>query len=79
MINKKYLFALLSVCAISLTSCEQVKDYKEHLNSYVYTMPFHDNFNILQLTDIHWNYNSSTARSKKNYNLMLQFLYKGIF
>ena len=65
MINKKYLFALLSVCAISLTSCEQVKDYKEHLNSYVYKMDFHENFNILQLTDIHWNYNSSTARSKK--------------
>ena len=65
MIKKKYLFVLLSVCAISLTSCEQVKDFRTHLQDYVETMNYHDGFNILQLTDIHWNYNTSTVNSKR--------------
>ena len=72
MIKKKYLFVLLSVCAISLTSCEQVKDYKEHLHDYVATMKFHTGFNILQLTDIHWNYNSSTEASKRYLDKVFQ-------
>ena len=47
-----------------LTSCGQVSKYADHLEDYVFTMKYHDNFNILQLTDIHWNANSSTFESK---------------
>ena len=47
-----------------LTSCGQVSKYSEHLDDYVFTMKYHKNFNILQLTDIHWNMNSSTYESK---------------
>ena len=36
-----------------------------NLNDYVYSMNFHNNFNVLQLTDIHWNNNSSTTDSKQ--------------
>lgn len=50
--------------SIALSSCGAVIDYKEHLEDYVYAMQYHDNFNVLQLTDIHWNYNSSAAASK---------------
>jgi predicted MPP superfamily phosphohydrolase len=47
-----------------LTSCGQVSKYVDHLEDYVFAMQYHDNFNILQLTDIHWNANTSTFESK---------------
>ena len=61
--KKQALIAVMSVLSISLTSCSGVKDYKEHLDDYVQTMKYHGDFNVLQLTDIHWNYNSSTVAS----------------
>ncbi len=63
--KKTSLLFLLPVAAIALTSCEQIKKYSEHLDDYVFTMEYQDGFNILQLTDIHWNYNTSTVSSKQ--------------
>lgn len=63
--KSKSILILLPVLSVALTSCDQVRKYEEHLDDYVYAMKFHDDFNILQLTDIHWNYNSSTASSKQ--------------
>lgn len=63
--NKNAKFVLLSVASVALAACQQTKDYKEHLEDYVVTMPYKANFNILQLTDIHWNANSSTMASKR--------------
>ena len=63
--KSKSILILLPVLSVALTSCGQVRKYEEHLDDYVYAMAFHDDFNILQLTDIHWNYNSSTASSKQ--------------
>ena len=63
--KSKSILILLPVLSVALTSCGQVRKYEEHLDDYVYAMKFHDNFNILQLTDIHWNYNSSTVSSKQ--------------
>ena len=53
--------------SMTLTSCGQVMDFRkeENLDKYVLSMDYHENFNVLQLTDIHWNYNSSTSRSKQ--------------
>ena len=65
MIKSKFLFILLSVSAIALTSCETTKNYVDHLDDYAFSMKYHDNFNILQLTDIHWNANTSTLKSKQ--------------
>lgn len=48
-----------------LTSCGQTIKYEEHLPDYVFDMDYRQNFNILQLTDIHWNINSSTYESKQ--------------
>lgn len=62
--KSKYLLILLPVLSVALTSCSQVKKYEEHLNDYVYKMQYQKNFNILQLTDIHWNVNTSTKASK---------------
>ena len=62
--NKKSLFVAPLMMSLLLTSCGNVIDYKEHLEDYVYAMKYHDDFNVLQLTDIHWNYNSSTVKSK---------------
>ena len=62
--KKTTLLVLMSVGAFSLTACAGVKKYEEHLEDYVVNMQFHENFNVLQLTDIHWNYNSSTAANK---------------
>ncbi len=63
----KILFMLMPVMSMTLTSCGQVMDFRkeENLDKYVLSMDYHENFNVLQLTDIHWNYNSSTSRSKQ--------------
>ena len=63
--KSKSILILLPVLSVALTSCGQVRKYEEHLDDYVYAMKFHDDFNILQLTDIHWNFNSSTVSSKQ--------------
>ena len=57
-----------------LTSCGQVKKYEELIedDSYVYVMRYHDNFNVLQLTDIHWNANTSTIASKRYLDKVLK-------
>ena len=60
----KYLGILLPVMAVSLTSCSQAMKYAEHLDDYVAKMTYRTGFNILQLTDIHWNNNTSSQESK---------------
>lgn len=64
--NKKTRFLPVLLMPFLLTSCGKVIDYKDdaNLDKYVFEMPYHQNFNILQLTDIHWNINSSTYESK---------------
>lgn len=57
---------LLSSAVMCLASCGKTLDYSSNLGAYVHAMNYHPNFNILQLTDIHWNYNSSTT-SSRNY------------
>lgn len=61
--NKRNIL-LLSTAILSLASCGQTKGYANHLEDYVRAMQYHDDFNILQLTDIHWNANTSTMASK---------------
>lgn len=55
---------LLSASMVLLASCGQKVTYKDHLEDYVFTMQYHKNFNILQLTDIHWSATTSTISSK---------------
>jgi len=62
--NKKMGILSLLIAPLVLTSCGQVKKYADNLKDYVFTMKYHQNFNILQLTDIHWNANTSTYESK---------------
>ena len=62
---KKILTIIPTVALIvGLSSCGKPIDYKENLDYYIYSMKFHEDFNILQLADIHWNYNTSTSESK---------------
>ena len=60
----KSFLLFVPLMSLALTSCSNVLNWNDHLDSYVRTMQFHDDFNILQLTDIHWNANSSTMASK---------------
>ena len=62
----KKILTLISTLALilGLCSCGKSIDYKDNLDDYIYAMEFHENFNILQLADIHWNYNTSTSESK---------------
>ena len=62
--KNKFLLVMMSVGVMTLSACGQVMDYKSNLMEYVKTLQFHNDYNILQLTDIHWNYNSSTTASK---------------
>lgn len=63
--NKKLFIAVIPLLSAVLSSCGSAYNYQEHLDDYVRTMKFHDQFNVLQLTDIHWNVNSSTMASKR--------------
>ncbi len=47
-----------------LTSCNTSFHYIDHLQDYVINLKYHDAYNILQLTDIHWNITTSTISSK---------------
>lgn len=62
--NSKILLSILPVVAISLTSCGNTVHYEDILDDYVEVMEYHNNFNILQLTDIHWNINTDGNSSK---------------
>ena len=59
---------ILSTCipllAITLSGCGNIIKYEENLEKYIYTMQYHEKFNVLQLSDIHWNANTSTMVSK---------------
>ena len=68
----KKTFIFLPVLSLLLTGCGSVTDYKEHLEDYVFKMNYHQNFNILQLTDIHWDMNSSTYESKTYMDKLLK-------
>jgi predicted MPP superfamily phosphohydrolase len=60
------------IAPLLLTSCGKVLKYAEHLDDYVFTMQYHQNFNILQLTDIHWNINTSSYESKNYMDKVLK-------
>ena len=62
---KKKLFCIImaAVMLLSFAGCAKTQRYEEHLDDYVFNMKYHDKFNILQLTDIHWNVNTSTTAS----------------
>ena len=62
--KNKTLLIFLPVLSVTLSGCGSVLNYKEHLDDYVFTMKYHKDFNVLQLTDIHWNINTSAHESK---------------
>lgn len=62
----------LPIASVALSSCEQLKSYKEHLDDYVFNMEYRDHFNILQLSDIHWSNNTSTVNSKEYLSNLLK-------
>ena len=61
----KTMLILFGALSLTLTSCGSKINYQDHLEDYIETMEFHNNFNVLQLTDIHWNVNSSAMASKR--------------
>ena len=62
--KKRTSIAFAMMLPFVLVSCGGSGDYKAHLDDYVFAMRYREGFHILQLTDIHWNYNSSTVASK---------------
>lgn len=65
--RKTLLCIVIAVIVVfSFVGCAKVEPASEHLEDYVFTLQYHDNFNILQLTDIHWNVNTS-AKSSMEY------------
>ena len=63
--KKQRLLVFFPFLAVALSSCGSIIDFRseEHRDDYIYAMQYHDGFNILQLTDIHWNATSSTLSS----------------
>ena len=58
------LSACIPLLAITLSGCGNIIKYEDNLEKYIYTMQYHEKFNVLQLTDIHWSANTSTMASK---------------
>ncbi len=71
---KKNLFCIVlaAVMLLSCAGCAGGQSSAEHLEDYVFTVQYHDNFNILQLTDIHWNVNTSTKASMNYLDKLLK-------
>ncbi|MBO7368760.1 MAG: metallophosphoesterase [Clostridia bacterium] len=63
---------LTAMIAISLAGCAKAESYADRLEDYVFTASYHDNFNVLQLTDVHWNVNTSTLSSKTYMDKLLR-------
>ena len=55
---------LAAVMVCSLAGCSETVSSAEHPEDYVFALPYHDEFNILQLTDLHWSANSSVKTSE---------------
>jgi hypothetical protein len=71
--KKKLFSVLLGVLMVfSYTGCTEVQKYTEHLEDYIFTLQYHDNFNILQLTDIHWSANTSVRSSAQYLDKLLK-------
>ncbi|SDB54791.1 Calcineurin-like phosphoesterase [Ruminococcaceae bacterium FB2012] len=71
---KKQLLSILTAAAmmLALAGCSDPQKSSEHLEDYVFALKYHDNYNILQLTDIHWNVNSSVQSSKTYLDKLLK-------
>ena len=63
--KNKHILTLVPLMSVVLSGCGGVKSWKDNLGDYEYTMEFHQNFNILQMTDIHWSVTSSTTLSRR--------------
>lgn len=65
---KKKLFCIILavLMLLSAAGCAKTQKFSEHLRDYVIESSYHDNYNILQLSDIHWNVNTS-AKSSMTY------------
>ena len=61
--QKLLCIVLAALMALSLAACGETRPFSEHLEDYVFSLPYHDNYNILQLTDLHWNVNTSATSS----------------
>lgn len=71
---KKKLFCIVlsAVMLLSIFGCSEPQKSSEHLEDYVFTVQYHDDYNILQLTDIHWNVNTSTKSSMSYLDKLLK-------
>ena len=71
---KKHLICFITAAAmlLSFVGCSAAQKSSERLEDYVFTVQYHDDFNILQLTDIHWNVNSSTKASTAYLDKLLE-------
>ncbi|MBO7376695.1 MAG: metallophosphoesterase [Clostridia bacterium] len=67
-----FCIVLAVIAALTVAGCSKPIKSSEHLDDYVFTVKYHDNFNILQLTDIHWNVNTSTTASKQYLDKVLE-------
>ena len=62
---KQKTLVLLPLISLMLTSCGTIRKYDDHLTDYIFERNFHEKYNILQLSDIHWSGNTSTINSEK--------------
>ena len=65
--KKLLLLFLVSTFTFCLSSCGEIVSYKDHLDDYVLELDYHDGFNILQLTDLHW---SALTDHERNINYL---------
>ena len=60
----KYMVLLLGG-TLTLTSCGKQVSHKEHLNEYISVLPYHDNYHVAQIADLHWSNETDIIRAKE--------------
>lgn len=57
-------FILLMGTTLILTSCGKQTSHREHINDYIAVLPFHENYRIAQIADLHWSNETDIIRAK---------------
>lgn len=65
---------LLLGASLCLTSCGNKTSYKDHLEKYVSTLSYHENYRVVQIADLHWSNETDLPNAEKYFKGMVEEL-----
>lgn len=72
--NKRFIrnITLLLGASLCLSACGSQKSYKEHLEEYVTSLDYHDNYHVVQIADLHWSNETDLPTAEKYFKGMVE-------